>query len=48
MVEKESKGSAFYLGEGGVDSIGDIEQLEQDQLFQANAPALQLDAGEKN
>jgi hypothetical protein len=39
-VEKELKGSAFYLSEVGVDSIGDIEELEQDQFFQANVAFL--------
>src|SRR5258708_12665813 len=40
MAEKELKGSAFYVGEVGVDSIGDIEELEHDQLFQANVSFL--------
>jgi hypothetical protein len=40
MAEQELKGSAFYVGEVGVDSIGDIEELEQDQLFQTNVAFL--------
>jgi hypothetical protein len=40
MAEQELKGSAFYVGEVGIDSIGDIEELEQDQLFQANVAFL--------
>jgi hypothetical protein len=40
IAEQELKGSAFYVGEVGVDSVGDIEELEEDQLFQTNVAFL--------
>jgi len=40
MVQREFKGSAFYVGEVSVDFMGDIEELEQDQLFESNVAFL--------
>jgi hypothetical protein len=40
MVADELKGSAFYLGEVSVDCSDDNEELEQNQLFQANVAFL--------
>jgi hypothetical protein len=40
MVENELQGSAFYLGEVCIDCSSDIEELEQDQSFQANVAFL--------
>ena len=40
IAEQELKGSAFYVGEVGADSVGDIEELEEDQLFQTNVAFL--------